>query len=551
MALQMFPPTVFPCLGSDGLYRIKHWVYIVWFVLPFAVAAVAFANPSSPAFVYQAAFCVLPFQPIAFRLGISWIPRYLIWLYVVATAIKIYLHVGKEFKIFRQEECRMSEVSGYGDLTSASGPSTQADASASARRSSLFSSNTFSEKDVDEEVSTAPDNAGQNRRTSTLSAYGKTQWSEPSVLGIYNHARRQSVPSPTAAYGGFSIEAIPGGLRSEPSSRRGSRQFRSDASGTACVDYATKPANLSSHRTPTHSVGDRSILNSSLPNSPALEPIAETGQSQPSSAHNRHCAEDTALQARRRAIQKSLRHLFIYPVVYIAVWMVPFVAQCLRYNPYYVRHPVFAVNTISVFSQVALGFVDVCVFCWREQPWKHINGSDGTFLGSFKFWQIRSPSPQFDRRRSSSAGAGQGAEQRTTSMGESSPGFISRLLCWSASHKNSSMQRNFGFWHTSSIPSSASHRRGPSSGSDRQHAQADLAYQRLALERQDRAEQNRRSRANERKASAASRFSRRKSSSQARGTIPSARKPNNDRVMAANCVCASSVSHTPVYCILP
>ena len=103
MYLQIFPPTKFTFFGHDGLYRLRRWVVALWVLLPNLSAALAFANPE-PAYMAQGGFCSLPLRPFWYRLALFWIPRYLIWVYVVFVAISITRYVGSEFKVFGQEK---------------------------------------------------------------------------------------------------------------------------------------------------------------------------------------------------------------------------------------------------------------------------------------------------------------------------------------------------------------------------------------------------------------------------------------------------------------
>lgn len=91
---------------------------------------------------------------------------------------------------------------------------------------------------------------------------------------------------------------------------------------------------------------------------------------------------------RRRAIRRQVRLLFIYPFVYMIMLIVPFISHCFNYSDYWAQHPSAGLGTASTFFFASMGAADCIVFVWREQPWKHISGSDGTFLGSFRFWKI-------------------------------------------------------------------------------------------------------------------------------------------------------------------
>jgi len=92
------------------------------------------------------------------------------------------------------------------------------------------------------------------------------------------------------------------------------------------------------------------------------------------------------MRKRQDAIQRQLGLLFLYPVCYFITYVPPFVAHGMNYSNYYVQHPVFGLNLFSFICLASLGTVDAIVFSIRERPWRHIVGSDGTFWGSFRFW---------------------------------------------------------------------------------------------------------------------------------------------------------------------
>lgn len=101
MSLQIFHSTS-GRLGPDGLYRVRFAVYAIWIVLPLFMAGLAFINKSG-AYLSQGAFCTLPIRPFWYRLALSWVPRYLVWIYITITAIRIYMRVGSGFTVFARK----------------------------------------------------------------------------------------------------------------------------------------------------------------------------------------------------------------------------------------------------------------------------------------------------------------------------------------------------------------------------------------------------------------------------------------------------------------
>jgi len=104
---------------------------------------------------------------------------------------------------------------------------------------------------------------------------------------------------------------------------------------------------------------------------------------------SRRSFQEAQTYAQRELMHRQLRYLFIYPLVYILMWLIPFVAHIARYQSGYYRHPSYVLDALTVVSMSSQAAVDCLVFIFVEKPWKHIPGSDGTFLGSFACVRIR------------------------------------------------------------------------------------------------------------------------------------------------------------------
>lgn len=474
MMLQIFPPknSIF---GHDGLYKVRRWVFAAWILIPCLNAGLAFINPHG-AYQAQGAWCWLPIRPIWYRLALSWAPRYLIWIFVMAVAIRIYSHVGYEFQVFGGERDRSSSM----DMTAQS----SVERAAIANVSRMHHANTESRPDEDDD-DVAPDDVSVRRPVSKQSSPPESSKHLP-----FNGGRRHSLPAWRTPFAGTHTppgcpveDALPAfSSRSNPPSRRGSRQI---AAGIFAEDFMAPPGfDTLNPRGSVSTVGSlaRSMTSASVDHQ--LPPIAEARPSQSTRSSAPTNLVDRALQQRRRAIQRQLRILFIYPVVYMLLWLIPFVAHCLQYSDYFAQNPIFALSALSSFCQTFMGFADVCVFCWRERPWHHIPGSDGSFFGSFCYWRFGRETDCF-RRESK-------APEQMPSMSEKSPsqaGLLSSLKRWSLSRKSSTSPR--ASTSIRSAPRSSAprpglgHKRTFSGGSDRRTREAELAYERLALERGD------------------------------------------------------------------
>jgi G protein-coupled receptor GPR1 len=474
--LQIFPPRNNSLFGYDGLYRVRRWVLAAWFILPNISASLAFVNQDD-AYVSQGGFCTLPIRPFWYRLALSWIPRYLIWLFTLGVAIRIYTHVGLEFQIFGAEQ----DESSSGGLT---GNSMATRIGAAQRSFSAMMHESRAEKrnlDFDE-------NIGPH----DISTVGRGQ--VPYIPTDSNQTSRRG----SAANWVTDSSAFPGSMRqptsvsfspfstSIPSSRRGSRQ--ASTGGPLAEDWVPPPIELDDSQ---KSWSSKHSSNSSAALPPLDTKLARETvgvQAMPTQIPLAGPGEtgNTAVQLRRQTILRQLRLLFIYPVVYMVMWIMPFVAHAMSYSDYYAQHPIYAIRILNIVAQCCMGFVDIAVFCWREKPWRHIPGSDGSFWGSFGFWRF-SFGAQWHESRSHSRQLTSCADQ----LGE--PGAsqqaphdtekhfrVRDYFSHSGSRSQSAVSPSID---VSGTRSPLSH--GFSGISDRRAMEVDQAHARLRLERTD------------------------------------------------------------------
>ena len=74
------------------------------------------------------------------------------------------------------------------------------------------------------------------------------------------------------------------------------------------------------------------------------------------------------LRKRHKAIQRQLRYMFIYPLVYLVMWIVPFINHCYYYTEQH--NPPFVLNSLALVSLCLQCAVDCLVFSIRERPWR-------------------------------------------------------------------------------------------------------------------------------------------------------------------------------------
>ncbi|KAK8207982.1 G protein-coupled receptor gpr1 [Zalaria obscura] len=461
MALQIFRPgsSVF---GHDGLYRFRHTVIGGWLVVPAFDAALAFVSHDM-GYMAQGAFCSLPIRPFWYRLALSWIPRYLIFITVLGIAVRIYRHVGKGFKVFAREQDRSSKSNDPAQQRSSQHPAWLKEQQASSDGSIQLQDR----PNPNRQPSIV---AGELQDLSALAAA-----SRQNSVGDNGSPTPPCMPWPSS----FSFSgkgATPGG--SQGPSRRASRvSFSHEGEGVGSTDFLTPPehtnntgkrgsvATIVTFKSMDGSFNDGMRTPANLTTIDEIHPAA----SQLSNATPQLMSVDNPIKQRQRMIQRQLRLLFIYPCVYMIFWVIPFVQHCLNYSDYYANHPIYQISAIATFCQTFMGFADCLVFSWRERPWRHIPGSDGTVLGSFCFWRF-GKTDVLPRYNNDDEG-GSGSESLSTSTPhDSGTGRTPRASISSKQPPPPAAQ----------IPV---HKKTFSGGSDRARLEADRAAERLAMER--------------------------------------------------------------------
>jgi G protein-coupled receptor GPR1 len=284
---------------SDGLYPYRRYVYVGSLLVPSSMSSLAFIN-SQGGYLAQGAYCTLPLRPFWFRLALEWVPRYLIAMIIVTLAIAIYAYVGFEFRRYNEEsqstktlmetDSRMASHAGR-ELVEASTPhmTEQIDKAQSPRRALPIAQDIISSPCRELPAVSFARN-GPNATITSHSLPGST-----TSLPL----RRNDTIRPAHV-------AIPSGQR-----------IHTDGSfENICI--ASPPWDTRITTTPTqgHEIekADEGYDNTSpeveqtMPVSPIPTSLPQTNQ--------------------RARIRRQLRLLFIYPLVYGLMWLLPFVQHC-------------------------------------------------------------------------------------------------------------------------------------------------------------------------------------------------------------------------------
>ena len=345
-ALYIFRPL---SRGSEGgLYPYRYWVYALYVVWPLTTASLAFINHDA-AYVNFGIYCYLPKRPFWSRLALSWVPRYMILCTVFCVYTAIYVFVQIKFK-------------GFDNLDSTVESSTGG-------RNSIYTNFSHHVTEGDSPSALVPRSAVCSRRASALSA------TLPSPEPMIEPLAR---PEPQAVPEWAKIDYVTPTLLADKL-RRGSGISASDFAHGAEIDQTISPtgeaaghsrntsdsSNTSTTPLTRNVSGVRTAGNSTTADTGVM--VQDSGRDHPPNRKEENSR--TQLVVTRRAIKRQLRFMFIYPLVYVLMWTIPFISHCFNYDNYWADHPPF---TLTILTTVCTGLqagIDSIVFSWREQPW--------------------------------------------------------------------------------------------------------------------------------------------------------------------------------------
>lgn len=100
--LLIFKPSLSIRVGKSGfteggLYKYRFYVYGLSFLIPVVMASLAYINGAG--YDSLICWCYLPRSPMWYRFVLSWVPRYIIVIIIIAVYCAIYFHIIREFKI--------------------------------------------------------------------------------------------------------------------------------------------------------------------------------------------------------------------------------------------------------------------------------------------------------------------------------------------------------------------------------------------------------------------------------------------------------------------
>ena len=358
--------------GEGGLYPHRQIAYTIWAALPFILASLAFVRNENP-YVGEGAFCYLPLRPLWYPLALSWVPRYLIFIIILGLYASIYSYVRYKFSGFTELSKRTSVAPNGKPTTSkqqarCSLPPLVCDVSTLDSRRTSGTETERSTTVSYEQVPISPEpQAHRFMWASFVSRRTSAQIQRP-------------LPNPQGK------EAIPPGPPTAHPLRH----------------PMPKPAPVKDYglRLELPSLPGQAHLNTNQPQNPSRSMIdiftllnqrpGEADAPAPSTlqlvnTHGPNVAVSDMIRTRDK-IRRQLRYVFIYPLAYIGMWMVPLVCQILQYDNRFAAKLPFGLRCVTTICLCSQAAIECWLFSSREKPWKHIPLTDGSFSSSLRFW---------------------------------------------------------------------------------------------------------------------------------------------------------------------
>lgn len=321
----------------SGLYPYRQVAYLVFYLYPALAACLAFIKGNG--YENMGHYCYLRTDRRWARLALSWVPRYFICASIVVIYVFIYLYIRRRMGDYgRRRSEAMQPQPGKGPASPPLSPRLCYNglllSAASSRRSSA---------------------------TDTITA-AKDHQTPTSSMGLNRlGSARSSADVPQA--GGPVKWNWPGFTQAQSSSGH-ARPSTDDACDPMSLDSSLlSPPPPAAHPPPPH------------PN-PATDAPPAITTTPFSSFSSSSATPDMPSQQKKTA--RQLRSLFTYPLVYIVIWLFPFVSHILGYDDDSRAHaaapPPHWLLIVSIISLSVQGAADCVVFLTREKPWRHAGG---------------------------------------------------------------------------------------------------------------------------------------------------------------------------------
>lgn len=394
--------------GESGIFPYRYLAFAFYVLFPAMMASLAFFT-RTPAYVDTGQYCYLPAKPWWDRTSLSWIPRYVNLLLIIAMYCASYVYIRTTMRRFSRQHVSVTtshrerripdtppltyhglvaspvdsrrisfRVPTRGSLYEVS-PSIQADDGTGFRESLRYRLDRLSVssrrsrgwpwKGLDWDADT-----GAHSHTSGLVS-PRTGAAEPTVELSHSEHRLQPLsPSLSTLRLGRKDDKLPlSGYRISPNFYRRpiSTAMEEDERYRGERPKAGQSGHLNSSQMHIYTV---------LQQGPSPKSEDERTPSTPIASLEYETLASDGISRGRDRIRRQLRLLFIYPAVYACVWVFPLVSDAIGSDKDDNNRP-YWILVASVISLCIQGLVDTTVFCLREKPWRHTRGGFWENLG--------------------------------------------------------------------------------------------------------------------------------------------------------------------------
>jgi G protein-coupled receptor GPR1 len=330
-AVYVFRPKLRSPKDEGGLWRWRAPLFAAWILIPAILASLAFIH--YPAYIPLVTWCYLPPRPLVWRYALAWGPRYFIFLTITVIYVALYIHVRLVYR-------RISR--------SQAGSIARPSASALSRPISGHSRFRGRKRD----------NAFDRVLRRLFLCKGRKQ---TAPTESFNQTFRHPFPE------------VKGKDEPCPTERTAvDSDVEKTAENSVSSQDSLSPTGMCYGRRGTNT--GQSILSN---NSNTPDFIDDTRRV----SLVLHMVASNApygFADRRARVERQIRSLFIFPVVYFLMWIPPFINHIYQSITYenvedengLLPAGIFTVGLIASVFLPLQGFINVFVYAIREKPWK-------------------------------------------------------------------------------------------------------------------------------------------------------------------------------------
>lgn len=354
--------------GGKGLYPYRHFAYAFYVIVPLLMASLAFVK-GSPGYVDTGAFCYLPTHPKWSRMALSWIPRYVNFIILIAIYSWIYIYVRLLMR-------RYSRRSSSAMVTTA---------------------------DIHEQELTVPRSQTLDRHGLILKPQGSHYQSNQGAGKLHCLCRRTRRTRSALKYGMKRM----GGHDDDKSGPWRVPNFQQEPSTSEREAPEIPPESLRHpspiieplapihpKRHPIRASIESEILPESFGTSiRGVFGMSRRGTRRITESEDAGCScallplstdalDPDGIVRNRDKIRRQLRLLFLYPLVYMLVWILPFISDIKRYQDALNGRGPFSLRLAFLISLCIQGLADSIVFALRERPWRYARGGLWSDVGA-------------------------------------------------------------------------------------------------------------------------------------------------------------------------